>query len=180
MKKLLIAALSLTLLAGCTTLKKVTGSQNDTVLPGQRQEILPPDQQVASDPTVAGQSAVPPNAAVAKNGTIQTTPMNPPPGAATLAMPKTATADCDPKVDLCPEPVAPEPLPPPSPVKVDKAVKTAEAAKPGMATSTTKMAKKKIIKKKKKLVKTATPAVTAPVAPDVPPPVPAPPQPQGQ
>ena len=178
MKKLLIAALSLTLLAGCTTFKKVTGSQNDTVLPGQRQDILPPDQQVARDPTVAGQQGLPPGTAVAQNGAIQQTPMSTPPGAATLNMRKASTPDCDPKVDLCPEPVAPDPLPPPSPVKVATAAKTSATA-PAAAT-TAKMTKKKIIKKKKKTVKAAAPATAAPATPDVAPPVPAPPQPQGQ
>ena len=170
MKKLVIAAVSLALLAGCTTFKKVTGSQNDTVLPGQRQEILPPAQQVARDPNVAGQSGVPGAPSVAQNGAIQQAPVNQP-GAATLAAPKTGVADCDPKVDLCPEPVAPDPLPPPSPLKADSKVKSADAGKAGDALATAKMAKKKIIKKKKKVLKVAAPVT---------PPVPAPPQPQGQ
>ena len=42
-------------LAGCSTLKKVTGQSNDTVLPGQREEIIPDDQKTARDPIVAGQ-----------------------------------------------------------------------------------------------------------------------------
>ncbi len=42
-------------LAGCSTLKKVTGQSNDTVLPGQREEIIPDDQKTAKDPIVAGQ-----------------------------------------------------------------------------------------------------------------------------
>jgi hypothetical protein len=43
--------------SGCTTLKKVTGQTNDTVLPGQREDILPPDQQTARDPKVANKNA---------------------------------------------------------------------------------------------------------------------------
>jgi uncharacterized protein YceK len=42
-------------LAGCSSLKKVTGQTNDTVLPGQREEIIPDDQKTARDPIVAGQ-----------------------------------------------------------------------------------------------------------------------------
>jgi uncharacterized protein YceK len=51
----LILCLALAL-AGCSTLKKVTGQSNDTVLPGQREEIIPEDQKTAKDPIVAGQS----------------------------------------------------------------------------------------------------------------------------
>ncbi len=42
-------------LAGCSSLKKVTGQTTDTVLPGQREEIIPDDQKTAKDPIVAGQ-----------------------------------------------------------------------------------------------------------------------------
>jgi hypothetical protein len=42
-------------LAGCSTLKKVTGQSNDTVLAGQREEIIPDDQKTAKDPTLGGQ-----------------------------------------------------------------------------------------------------------------------------
>jgi hypothetical protein len=34
-------------LGGCSKLKRLTGQRNDTVLPGQREEILPPDQYTA-------------------------------------------------------------------------------------------------------------------------------------
>ncbi len=50
----LIVCLGLAL-SGCSTLKKVTGQSNDTVLPGQREEIIPEDQKTAKDPIVAGQ-----------------------------------------------------------------------------------------------------------------------------
>jgi hypothetical protein len=42
---------------GCSSLKKLTGQQDDSVLPGQREDILPPDQQVAKDPKVMGKNA---------------------------------------------------------------------------------------------------------------------------
>lgn len=51
---ILIMCLALAL-SGCSTLKKVTGQSNDTVLPGQREEIIPDDQKTAKDPIVAGQ-----------------------------------------------------------------------------------------------------------------------------
>jgi hypothetical protein len=31
--------------AGCGTLKKFTGQRDDTVLPGEREDVLPPEQQ---------------------------------------------------------------------------------------------------------------------------------------
>jgi hypothetical protein len=49
----LMAALTV---AGCSSLKKLTGQTNDTVLPGQREEVIPPDQMTAKDPIVAGQN----------------------------------------------------------------------------------------------------------------------------
>jgi hypothetical protein len=52
---LIIALCAASLLAGCSTLKKVTGQRNDTVLPGEREDILPPDQQV--NPKVGEQTA---------------------------------------------------------------------------------------------------------------------------
>lgn len=41
-----VAATAL-VLGGCSKFKKLTGQRNDTVLPGQREEILPPDQYTA-------------------------------------------------------------------------------------------------------------------------------------
>ncbi len=40
--------------SGCSTIKRMTGQRDDSVLPGQREEILPPDQQVSQDPKVTG------------------------------------------------------------------------------------------------------------------------------
>jgi hypothetical protein len=34
-----------TVLAACGTLKKFTGQRNDTILPGERENVLPPEQQ---------------------------------------------------------------------------------------------------------------------------------------
>ncbi len=48
-------------LGGCTKFKKITGQTNDTILPGQREEVLPPDQQTARDPLVTGKEAKPCN-----------------------------------------------------------------------------------------------------------------------
>ena len=206
MKKLVLAAVALSLLSGCASMKRMTGQTNDTVLPGQREEILPPDQQTARDPSITGQPS-----GGAANAPITQAPVNgaqpampgAPRAGAPLSMPKTAsTVDCDPKVDLCPEPMAPEPLPPPSPIKPAKVAgaktatdaataKAGTAIDPmtGLPVTAQKVVKKKKIIKKKKPVTTATPAVpaTPPVSgtpavpdPNAPPPVPAPPQPQGQ
>ncbi len=55
---LLILMLSATVaLSGCSKLKKLTGQTNDTVLPGQREDVLPPDQQTARDPVVTRQKS---------------------------------------------------------------------------------------------------------------------------
>ena len=66
------------LLGGCSTLKKFTGQRNDTVLPGDRENILTPDQQVNND--------------VAKHGAKTA-------DGASADVP----APCDPKVEVCPE-----------------------------------------------------------------------------
>jgi hypothetical protein len=58
MKQILIL-ISLVALVGCSSIKKMTGQTNDTVLPGPREEILVPDQQTARDPIVTGQDARP-------------------------------------------------------------------------------------------------------------------------
>lgn len=52
-------------LGGCSTLKKFTGQRNDTVLPGQREDILTPDQYTAKNedlntPPPAGDAATAP------------------------------------------------------------------------------------------------------------------------
>jgi hypothetical protein len=52
-----VFALAAALLSGCGAFKKLTGQRNDTVLPGQREEILPPDQQVNPKPGKQGDLA---------------------------------------------------------------------------------------------------------------------------
>ena len=212
-KQLIIIAMATSVLAGCTAMKRVTGQIDDTKLPGQREEILPPDQQQARDPAVIGQplpqdpnathvsnapnSAQMPQqqgAAPQQGGFYAASPpaivqngVAPPAMAAKGAGQESITdngaklaGDCDPKVDLCPQVLKPEPLPPPSPlvpVKVAKA-KVAKA----VATHAKKLVKKKKLLKKKLPVEDpvppeptdATPAPSGQVAPA---PAPAP---QGQ
>lgn len=43
-------------LSGCASIKRATGQLDDTVLPGQRENVLPPEQQQARDPSVTGKS----------------------------------------------------------------------------------------------------------------------------
>ena len=64
MKKLLtllLVGLLATSLMACSTVKKFTGQQDNSVLPGSREEILTPDQQTAQDPEVTGKKAKPCN-----------------------------------------------------------------------------------------------------------------------
>ncbi len=51
---LAIVMLALTL-GGCSTFKELTGSNDNSVLPGQREDVLPPDQQTARDPVITGE-----------------------------------------------------------------------------------------------------------------------------
>ena len=51
---LLAAALASSLMA-CSAVKKLTGQRDDSVLPGTREEILPPEAQTARDPVVTGE-----------------------------------------------------------------------------------------------------------------------------
>lgn len=62
-------------ISGCSKLSRLTGSTDDTVLPGNREQIISPDQMTAKDPIVSGQ------------GQTQTT---------------APTLPCDPKKKLCP------------------------------------------------------------------------------
>ena len=82
---------ALAALGGCSKLKKLTGQTNDTVLPGQREEILPPDQHTSkSEDTAADPAAEPIEQA-------------PPPAKTTK---KASGAVCNPEVD--PECVPPD------------------------------------------------------------------------
>jgi hypothetical protein len=60
---LLLIAILATGIFGCTTVKKMTGATDDTILPGQREDILPPEAQTAKDPAVTGKTTKPPAAA---------------------------------------------------------------------------------------------------------------------
>jgi hypothetical protein len=62
MKKLptlLLMALLATPLTACNTVKKFTGQRDDSILPGNREDILTPEQQTAQDPEVLGKKTVP-------------------------------------------------------------------------------------------------------------------------
>lgn len=64
MKKIttfLLVALLATSLMACNTLKKFTGQRDDSILPGNREEILPPESQTARDPEVTGKKTAPCN-----------------------------------------------------------------------------------------------------------------------
>ena len=50
----LIGVLGISLMA-CSQVKRLTGQTDDTVLPGAREDILPPDSQTARDPEVTGE-----------------------------------------------------------------------------------------------------------------------------
>jgi hypothetical protein len=216
-KALISATLAASLLAGCSTIKQATGQIDNTKLPGQREDILPPDQQQARDPAITGQplpqdpsaqrvattpgAAMPPQQPMAPGAAQQPNAQAYPgpmpqtgapaaPGAMKAGVPIVPAApmvakgqetigaapakpgvDCDPKVDLCPEVVKPEPLPPPSPLIPEK--KVAKAGDKAAAAKADPKAKDKAKKPAKKLVKKKKPAEDAvPPEPklDVPPP----------
>ncbi|HEY4996137.1 MAG TPA: hypothetical protein VII21_07545, partial [Aestuariivirga sp.] len=188
-KKLIIIAMATSVLAGCTTMKRATGQIDDTKLPGQREDILPPDQQQARDPAVTGQPLPQdPNAIRVSNGQgagqmpqqpgmapqqqgiapqqgglyaapppagMQNGVAPPVRGAARGAGQESITdngaktaGDCDPKVDLCPQVLRPEPLPPPSPLVPAKVAKAKEAKAAAANGATTVVKKRKLLKKK--------------------------------
>ena len=178
----LVLALSLTM-AGCTTLKKVTGQTNDTVLPGQREDILPPDQQTARDPAIT-------NGQPAPGGAIQQDPIAQPgmppaqPGMAQTAQKgdllpghQGTVVTCDPLVETCPgmAPTAPEKV-----ATKTKAGKVITAAPKTSATVAAKTANSvetvgadpmkpeaTPVKKKKKKKLVLKPKDAAPAAPDI-------------
>lgn len=56
---LLLMALLATSLMACSTVKRFTGQQDNSILPGTREEILTPEQQTARDPDVTGKKKAP-------------------------------------------------------------------------------------------------------------------------
>ncbi len=127
---LLVCVLSLSLV-GCTTVKRMTGQIDDTVLPGQRENVLPPDQTTARDPNITGGQPAP-------GGAIQQQALNQS-GAPQTAQPgdllpanNGTVVKCDPLVQTCP---GMEP-----PAKPVAGAKTAVVKTPG--TKTAKVASK--------------------------------------
>jgi hypothetical protein len=80
---------SLLCLPACTMLKKISGQTDDTVLPGTRENVLPPDQQMARDPNVVKKASKPCNPKVA------------------ICPPADAAQDLAPENDLLPEDASP-------------------------------------------------------------------------
>lgn len=58
---LMLVGLLASSLMACSTVKKFTGQQDNSVLPGEREEILTPEQQTARDPEVTGKKTTPCN-----------------------------------------------------------------------------------------------------------------------
>jgi hypothetical protein len=52
---IMLSAAVVVTLSGCSSIKKLTGQRNDSTLPGQREEILSPDQTKAQNPDVLNQ-----------------------------------------------------------------------------------------------------------------------------
>jgi hypothetical protein len=59
---LIVSLIVLTALGGCGSIKRLTGQTDDSVLPGQREDVLPPEKQVARDPAVVGGTRTPTSA----------------------------------------------------------------------------------------------------------------------
>ena len=83
-------------LSGCTSLKRMTGQVDDTVLPGQRETVIASDQQTARDPVITGGQPLP--------GTQTST---------SQSLSSDGGLACDPAKDLCPAVAAPPPPLPP-------------------------------------------------------------------
>ena len=103
---LLVFVVSLSL-AGCTSFKKMTGQTNDTVLPGAREDILPPDQQTARDPAITGGQPAPGGAIQQQTLVPPNTPQTAQKGDLLPTNNGTVVA-CDPLTQKCPG-MEPEP-----------------------------------------------------------------------
>jgi hypothetical protein len=81
-------------LGGCSSIKKLTGQRDDSVLPGQRENVLPPERQVAQDPAVVGSRA--------PQSTEPSAPASP-------QKCKLNDINCEPSEDIVQEPIESEP-----------------------------------------------------------------------
>lgn len=173
-KKVLLVLVVSLFLAGCTSLKKVTGQTNDTILPGTRENVLPPDQQTARDPAITGGQPAPGEAIQQQTLAPPNMPQTAQKGDLLPANSGTVVA-CDPLTQKCPgmepEPkVATKGKPAAGKVLVAPGGKVVKSAtEPAVETVGTDPMKpvvksvKKKIKKKKLIVK---PEEAAPAAPD--------------
>lgn len=57
MLSIILLVMLATPMVACSTVKKFTGQTDDSILPGQREDILPPESQTARDPAVVGKKA---------------------------------------------------------------------------------------------------------------------------
>ena len=140
-KSVLILCVLTLSLVGCTSLKKVTGQTNDTILPGTREDVLPPDQTTARDPSITGGQPAPGTGiqqqTLAQPGMPQQPPMAAQPGTPLQSHAGTVVT-CDPLVESCPGMT-----PPPStkPVSVAKAPAGKVIVPPKTKTAVTTTAK---------------------------------------
>ncbi len=79
-KTVMIIVLSALLVTGCSQLKRLTGQRDDTVLPGERETVLPPAQTKINNPDVTR-----------KQGSDAATP--------DANVPNDLAAPCDPEID---------------------------------------------------------------------------------
>lgn len=141
--------------AGCSTVKRATGQLDDSVLPGQRENVLPPDQQTARDPNVAGGRAAPQPDVAAQCAPDEPNCVGNPPAQDTSTYTDPSIAEQTPA-----EP--PPKVKKPAPKKVAAKKKPVKKKKP--------IVKKPIVKKS--VVAPTEPAVTSPDDSVPPPPAP--------
>ncbi len=88
---ILVAAVAVSLQA-CSAAKNLFGGNDDSVLPGERENVLPPEQQTARDPAVTGDAGNSGDAGSAGS-------LNLPPAS------DGTTTDCDPNDPNCVTPI---------------------------------------------------------------------------